>query len=116
MTITIGDIATTLRVKERWARSMLYDVNPEIDRYAENPDEIVARETVIDLFATREDTRTKKLLGRLLGEVETQDALVRGIDPALYREVRRAALEQGTSANAILRDLLNTAMRDWLNR
>lgn len=117
MTITIGDMAQVLRAHERLVRGMLWDVNPEIDRYAENPDEIVPREHVVDLVAIRPDIRTKKLLGTLLTDDEgadTQNVLLRGIDAALYRAVRKAAIDRNESANTILLAIINEGMAAWL--
>ncbi len=80
--LTIGEIAQALHCDERKARRYLREVVPTINVYTNNPQEMVDRESVIELCRLYERTLVGRRLLRLLGE--TGD-LSKSLKPAQFR-------------------------------
>jgi len=66
---TIGQIAEILGCKEHTARMLLNvaGANPRLSEYNHNMDEIVARQTILNLASMRADGMIGRRLTKLLG-------------------------------------------------
>jgi len=65
---TIKQITDCLKIGERATRKLLNDAGAKLDEMTINPDELVSRETVINLLAIRAGSREGRLLAGLLGK------------------------------------------------
>ncbi|MGD8404753.1 MAG: hypothetical protein PVJ21_13900 [Anaerolineales bacterium] len=72
---TIGQIAEILECKEHTVRMLLNvaGANPRLSEYNHNMDEIVARQTIMDLASMRADGMIGRRLTRLLGPWTTEN-------------------------------------------
>ena len=72
---TIRQIADVLECKEHTARMLLNvaGANPRLSEYNLNMDEIVARQTILDLASMRADGRIGRKLTKLLGTWSTEN-------------------------------------------
>lgn len=72
---TIGQIAEILECKEHTVRMLLNvaGANPRLSEYNHDTDEIVSRQTIIDLASLRADGMIGRRLTRLLGTWSTEN-------------------------------------------
>mgnify|MGYP005859623773 CR=1 FL=1 len=64
---TIGELADAVAGgNERTMRKLLNDVGADLDEYADDPDERVARDVAVALYALRAGDRVGRALARLL--------------------------------------------------
>lgn len=66
---TIGQIAEILECKEHTVRMLLNvaGANPKLSEYNHNMEEIVSKQTILDLASMRADGRIGRRLTKLLG-------------------------------------------------
>ena len=72
---TVGQIAEILECKEHTVRMLLNvaGAKPRLREYIHNMDEIVARQTIMDLAAMRANGRIGRRLTKLLGTWSTEN-------------------------------------------
>lgn len=72
---TVGQIADILECKEHTARMLLNvaGANPRFSEYSHNLEEIVPRQTIIDLASMRANGRIGRKLTKLLGTWSTEN-------------------------------------------
>jgi len=72
---TIGQIAEILKCKEHTVRMLLNvaGANPRLSEYNLDTDEIISRQTIIDLASLRADGMIGRRLTRLLGTWSTEN-------------------------------------------
>lgn len=72
---TIGQIAEILECKEHTVRMLLNvaGANPRLSEYNHNMDEIVSKQTIIDLASLRANGRIGRKLAKLLGTWSTEN-------------------------------------------
>jgi hypothetical protein len=63
---SIFEISHCLKVNEPMTRKLLNDAGAHLDELANNPDELVNREAVIDLIVDRHGQRESILLAELI--------------------------------------------------
>ena len=72
---TIGQIAEILECKEHTVRMLLNvaGANPRLNEHNHNMDEIVSKQTIMDLASMRAEGRIGRKLTRLLGTWSTEN-------------------------------------------
>jgi len=68
-TFTIGELAERITGgNERAMRGLLRDAGTTLDEYAQNPDETITREALVNLFAIRAGDRVGRIASQFLAQ------------------------------------------------
>ena len=63
---TIKDVMDCLKLNEPMVRKLLIDAGAKLDENVTNPDEVVSKEDIVNLWLDRIETREGRLLSKLL--------------------------------------------------
>jgi len=66
---TIKDVMDCLKLNEPMVRKLLIDAGAKLDENVTNPDEVVSKEDIVNLWLDRIETREGRLLSKLLEEI-----------------------------------------------